>query len=235
MSESYAAMDPEEISERFSRVRAEATLAKQAQADLAQQRTASRELNTYRPESLRLGLTSRGPIRDQLSPEAIQAQEASDLDYFNRALDVFESNLERARRESWFDPNLAINQLVFHLSRLRGETRSKAVHDADLRYADTLFHEFWQQVKIGKGEDQQSIYKTAKLKQNARLNSPSIPSPQRQNPGGDHEQGADHTVAAQLREARGIQASGVMESVSTAEMLAEPLADLSKAIIDAFT
>ncbi|MBP9781113.1 hypothetical protein KBC89_00470 [Candidatus Woesebacteria bacterium] len=237
---SFAEMSQEEIAKMFQLSRDKQTAYKTMDGALADLRAQTQQ----RPDLLSTAFRDFRQRGQPATPEEEKAREveqkareaALDLEYFKIALGNFENALERARNLPRFNPDVAINQLVRHLSRLKDEARAKAIQEADQRYADSLFHEFWEQVKIGKGEGELSIYQIAKLKQDARLNSASIPYPQSQNPESDHVRGDDHTVAAQPRETSGVNTDKVLEIVSTAESFAGPISEaLQEVLKDALT
>lgn len=230
----FSAMSPKEIAAMLEQDIQHLTFEKRAAANLASLRAQARQRQGLLPTVIQ-AINQREKLQTSPGGEN-KSVEAEDLHYLEIALGNFEHALDKARSEPGSNPDLAINQLVRHLSRLKDEARAKAIQEADQRYADSLFHEFWEQVKIGKGEGELSIYQIAKLKQDARLNSASIPYPQSQNPESDHVRGDDHTVAAQPRETSGVNTDKVLEIVSTAESFAGPISEaLQEVLKDALT
>ena len=220
----FSAMSPKEIAAMLEQDIQHLTFEKRAAANLASLRAQARQRQGLLPTVIQ-AINQREKLQTSPGGEN-KSVEAEDLHYLEIALGNFEHALDKARSEPGSNPDLAINQLVRHLSRLRGETRATVIHDADQKYADSLLHEFWEQVKIGKGEGQESIYETAKRKQGIRLKSTSMPNFQSQTLEVEPAQSSEHGIADQPRGARDVKAGGALENVSIAESLAGPISDV---------
>jgi hypothetical protein len=221
---SFAEMSPAEIAAIFEQERQQRTFEKSADANLAALRDQARQSPDLLSNAFR-DFRQRG---QPANPEEEKTREAAlDLEYFQTALKNFENALDRARSEPFFVPDLAIRMLIDHLSRLTGEVRTKAIQEADVRYADSLYFEFWEQVKIGRGDYPLSTYETAKRNQKARLDSASRPNLPSQTGDSEPAQSVEPKVAAQPSTEKRDRTDGELRGVLVAE--------LSDAIIDALT